>query len=284
MKKTFKKIIATALAATSVLSTAAMFAGCQSDRPEIEIQLSFNGTPYTLEYTLYRKLAPKTVEHFLALVEGKDGKSYFDGLCVHDYDSERWYTGGYSYNNGELAYKQYYNEVKTYENFPTNVFKIDQETPTYTLYGEFSKNSFSVQSGALKETFGSLSMYYTDKSEFDASVYVNRNDGNGKSRKEYDYNSATSLFYINMQATDKVNSSYCTFASLNEDSVETLRDLQEAVNDYVEETYDEASDFLNDVTLYVDQDDYVVGSEGQSVTYYVTKEAIEIVYVKVTKY
>jgi hypothetical protein len=71
---------------------------------------------------------------------------------------------------------------------------------------------------------------------------------------------------------------------LNDDSVETLRDLQKAVNDYVEETYDEASDFLNDVTLYVDQDDYVVGSEGQSVTYYVTKEAIEIVSVKISKY
>lgn len=284
MKRTLKKIIATTLAATSVLSVAAMFAGCQSDRPEIEMQISFNGETYSLEYTLYRKLAPKTVEHFLALVEGKDGESYFNGLCIHDFDSERWYTGGYTYNEGDLSYKAYYDVVKTYENFPTSVFQADQETPTYTVYGEFSKNSFSVQSGALKETFGSLSMYYTDKSEFDATVYVTRNDGEGKSRKDYAYNSATSLFYINMDDGSSVNSSYCTFATLNDDSVETLKDLQEAVNAYIEANYDEAEDFTKDVTVYADQDDYVVGSDGQDVVYQVPQKAIEIVSVKVSKY
>lgn len=284
MKRTLKKIIATTLAATSVLSAAAMFAGCQSDRPEIEMQISFNGETYSLEYTLYRKLAPKTVEHFLALVEGKDGESYFNGLCIHDFDSERWYTGGYTYNEGDLSYKSYYDVVKTYENFPTSVFQADQETPTYTVYGEFSKNSFSVQSGALKETFGSLSMYYTDKSEFDATVYVTRNDGEGKSRKDYAYNSATSLFYINMDDGSSVNSSYCTFATLNDDSVDTLKDLQEAVNAYIEANYDEKADFTKDVTVYADQDDYVVGSDGQDVVYQVPQKAIEIVSVKVSKY
>ena len=284
MKKTLKKLIATTLAATSVLSAAAMFAGCQSDRPEIEMQISFNGETYSLEYTLYRKLAPKTVEHFLALVEGKDGESYFDGLCVHDFDSDRWYTGGYSYNDGELSYKQYYDVVKKYENFPTSVFKVDQETPTYTVYGEFSKNAFTVQSGALKETFGSLSMYYTDKSDFDESVYVTRNDGEGKSRKDYAYNSATSLFYINMKDGTSVNSSYCTFATLNDDSVETLKDLQEAVSDYIADNYDESTDFTTDVKVYADQDDYVVGLEGQDVTYQVTAKEIKIVSVSITKY
>ena len=284
MKKTFKKLIATTLAATSVLSAAAMFAGCESDRPEIEMQIAFNGETYSLEYTLYRKLAPQTVAHFLALVDGKDGKSYFDGLCIHDFTSERWYTGGYSYNEGELAYKEYYDVVKTYANFPTNVFKADQETPTYTVYGEFANNDFVVQSGALKETFGSLSMYYTNKSEYDATVYVNRNDGEGKSRKSYTYNSATSLFYINMDDGSSVNSAYCTFATLNDDSVQTLQDLQAAVNAYIEDNFDETDDFTESVTVYADQDDYVVGSEGQDVTYKVTKKAIEIVSVKVTKY
>lgn len=284
MKKIFKKLIATTLAATSVLSAAAMFAGCESDRPEIEMQIAFNGETYSLEYTLYRKLAPQTVAHFLALVDGKDGKSYFDGLCIHDFTSERWYTGGYSYNEGELAYKEYYDVVKTYANFPTNVFKADQETPTYTVYGEFSNNDFVVQSGALKETFGSLSMYYTNKSEYDATVYVNRNDGEGKSRKSYTYNSATSLFYINMDDGSSVNSAYCTFATLNDDSVQTLQDLQAAVNAYIEDNFDETDDFTESVTVYADQDDYVVGSEGQDVAYKVTKKAIEIVSVKVTKY
>ncbi len=283
MKKTLKKIIATTLAATSVLSTAALFAGCESDRPEIQMQIAFNNETYTLEYTLYRKLAPKTVEHFLALVEGKDGNSYFDGLCVHNFTTNRWYTGGYSYNEGSLEYKEYYDVVKTYENFPTSVFMLDQETPTYTVYGEFSKNSFSVQSGALKESFGSLSMFYTDK-DLGESVYVTRNDGEGKTRKEYVYNSATSLFYINMSDTDVVNSSYCTFATLNEESVAVLEDLQDAVSDYIKDNYDESSDFTTSVTVYADKDDYVIGDDGQSIKYSVPEKEIKIVSVKVTKY
>ena len=284
MKKTVKKLIATTLAATSVLSAAAMFAGCQSDHPEIEMQIAFNGETYALEYTLYRKLAPKTVEHFLALVEGKDGVGYYDGLCVHDFESDRWYTGGYSYNEGKLEYKKYYDVVKTYENFPTGVFKADRETPTYTVYGEFSNNSFSVQSGALKPSFGSLTMYYTDKNDHDESVYVTRNDGEGLSRKDYTYNSATSLFYINMKDNTSVNASYCTFATLNEESVSVLEDLQDAVSSYISDNYDETSDFTTSVNVYADQDDYVVGSDGQSIAYDVTEKEIKIVSIKVTKY
>ncbi len=289
MKKMLKKVVSATLAVASVFSAAAMFTGCTSNRPEIEMKISFGDKTYTLEYTLYRKLAPKTVEHFLALVEGKDKKSYFDGLCVHNYTAAKWYTGGYAYKDGALEYKEYYDIVKTYNNFPTSVYQIDGTTPTYTVYGEFSKNNFTVESGALGETFGSLSMYYTDKSKFDANVYVTRNDGEGQSKKDYKYNSATSLFYINMDSGSTVNSEYCTFATLNEDSVDELQALKDAVDTYISETYgtdDEAKEqFITETDVYVDQDDFVVGeADGQLVTYDVPNQPIQIVSVKVTKY
>ena len=284
----FKRIVSTALALTAVVASVGTLSACETAHPEVQITVSFNGEEYTLDYTLYRKLAPATVEHFLTLAEN----GYYDGLCVHDYDDSRMYTGGYSYQdgaaNGGLIYKNYYDIAPSF--IPQTVWQDQDKTlPTYTLYGEFSANKFNVENnGRLKEQFGSLTMYYTEKEDNEDSVYVQRSDGNGVSSRDYAYNCATSLFYISLTETAKTNNQYCTFALLNEDSQDELNDLQDAIAEYIAENYgedeDAADDFVREVTLDADEDDKFVGSAGTEVSYDVPNEPIVISKVEVKKY
>lgn len=81
LRNSFKKLMSAALIGVSVFASATLFSACTTSHPEVEMKLSFNGSTYTLEYKLYRKIAPSTVQHFLELVE----KGYYDGLCIHDY-------------------------------------------------------------------------------------------------------------------------------------------------------------------------------------------------------
>ena len=115
MKKTMKKVIGAALASACVFASATTFAGCTTSHPEVQMKIEFNNKTYTLEYKLYRKIAPATVQHFMDLVDA----NYYDGLCVHDYQTNRWYTGGYEYDAdntevyGGLVEKNYFDAVKT---------------------------------------------------------------------------------------------------------------------------------------------------------------------------
>ena len=219
-KKIFKKIACSALAAISVFGCAGTFTACKTSNPEVKMQIEFNGETYTLKYKLYRKIAPKTVEHFMWLAEN----GYYDGLCIHDYDATalKMYTGAYvataDKENG-LEYKEYYKTIMSYEDidsFPHSVWKDSKKTaPTYTLYGEFWEgNSFKVKNGNLKQSFGSLTMYYTPKTDCVAEVYVERASDKKTDPKLYRYNSATSLFYITFSNSTTANNNYCTFATL----------------------------------------------------------------------
>ena len=113
MKKTLKRALCTILAGTGMVASLTMFSACTTNRPQVEIHISFNGESYTLAYRLYRKLAPSTVQHFIELAEN----GYYDGLCVHDYQADsRMYTGGYTYDanvsaNGGLVEKNYFETV-----------------------------------------------------------------------------------------------------------------------------------------------------------------------------
>ena len=284
----FKRVVSAALALSAVCASVATFSACETAHPEVQITLSFNKQDYTLDYTLYRKVAPATVEHFLTLAEN----GYYDGLCVHDYDDSKMYTGGYSYQdggaNGGLIYKNYYEIVKSY--IPQTVWQDQAKTlPTYTLYGEFESNKFSVKNnGHLLESFGSLTMYYTEKEDCEDSVYVQRSDGDGVSTRGYEYNSATSLFYISLSTGTKTNKNYCTFALLSDDSTSELTALQTAIADYIEDNYgeeeDAAEDFVTDVTLDVDADDIFVGGRDNEETYQVPNEPIVVKKVEVKKY
>ena len=231
MKK-MKRILSNALAVIGLTACVGMFGACETNQPKVCLTVAFNGETYQLEYTMYRKVTPATVEHFLALVEN----DYFDGLCVHDYKAgSAMYTGAYTYNESaeELVYKNYFETVASY--IPQTVWlDKDGNNPTYTLYGESKANDFEVKKGALQEQFGALVMTYEQMEEA-TDVYVKRNDGDGVSRRDYQENSATSKFYISLGTTVKNNDNYCVFATLDEDSVDELKALQAAIDKFADE-------------------------------------------------
>jgi cyclophilin family peptidyl-prolyl cis-trans isomerase len=202
------------------------------------------------------------------------------------------YTGAYSVATEEddedgLVQKDYYDFVKNssdYGNFPHSVWRDEEKTiPLYTLYGEFESNKVTVENGALKENFDTLTMYYNTKTTIER-VYGKRVDSdNGEvSKREYKYNSATSMFYISMVTTETATSDYCTFAKLDEDSVSVLEDLQAAINAYVGE--EEGDEFTSAHTVRVDEDDIIVGETVKEVKFDVPNSPIVIKSVKVTKY
>ena len=205
--------------------------------------LEFNDKTYELEYNLNRKLTPFTVKHFLALVE--DG--FYNGLCVHDYQTSSWYTGVYEYkeDTSKLVYRSYLDAVKKIDekgNFSHSVWNdMAKSNPTYTLYGEFKSNGFEVQNGKVTNGFGALTMRYTQKDESvnDTPVWCNRASDEEANWKDYGYNSATSMFSINVSTTSTTQNDYCTFAELDEDSVEVLEELKDAIADYIGQEEDE---------------------------------------------
>ncbi len=280
MFKNLKRFISTALAITSVCACTATLTACETPHPEVQITLSFNDETYTLDYVLYRNITPATVNHFLALAENK----YYDGLCVHDYTSDALYTGAYSYKNEELVYKNYFDEVASY--IPQTVwFDSEKENPTYTLYGEFESNNFSVENGDLSESFGALVMYYSDKNT-EGEVYVQRNQDGKLAPRAYEKNSATSQFFISLKEKTTANKDYCVFATLKEGSVSVLEDLQAAITDYITDTYgeDQESEFVTETDMDIDDDDLMLGGNGSTVFYDVPNEPIVVTSVKVKKY
>ncbi len=288
MKKTFKKLTCVALALTAAFASATTLTACETSHPEVEMKISFNEKTYTLNYKLYRKVAPATVEHFLYLVEN----GYYDGLCVHDYDEAAMYAGAYSASETsatELVYKKYYDVVKEYGKLPQSVWMDEEKSnPTYTLKGEFEDNNFQVTNGALKESFGSLTMYYYDISETtsaDTDVYTLRASEEGKvSKGDYEHNMATSIFYISLSTTEKTNSGYCTFANLDKDSKSVLEDLQAAISSYITDNYSDEDDFTQDVTVSVLEDTPLFETHGLTEDFDTPKTPVVIEKMKVTKY
>ena len=298
-KNMTKKIICNTLAVLSASACLGLATACETAHPEVEMILTFNGVDYTLEYELYRNIAPSTVNHFLWLVDN----DYYNGLCVHNYDasSMKMYTGAYEVAKEDddadgINYINYFEKIATFENyadFPVSVWKDSQKTtPLYTLAGEFEANGFTVENGAKKQSFGSLTMYYNEKGT-KAKAYVpyrSEEKAGEMATREYKYNSATSEFYINLSTTQSSNSKYCTFATLKDDSVEVLQDLQDAINDYIESTYEEeegtstTAQFTTKHSVVVDTADEIVAGSGKTVSYLVPNEAIVIKEIFTKKY
>ena len=292
MNKILKKTLSATLALTSVFACATTMTACESANPEVTMTISFNNETYELDYKLYRKTNPATTEHFLWLVE----EEFYNGLCIHNYDANnlRMYTGGFEVATDEsdkdgLTARDYFDFVKNSKNlaaFPHSVWKYkDMTTPLYTLRGEFEKNYFEVESGAIKQSFGSLSMYYTPKTTTDR-VYVSYDSGeeNETTGREYKLNSATSLFFINLSETESVNTDYCTFATLKSGSVSDLEDLQEAIAEYIENNYEDVKDFTTTKSVSVDYNDLLLEDYSKSVSYNIPKTPIVIQSIKVSKY
>ena len=289
-KKTMKRLACNVLALASVFACAGTLSACETSNPEVKLILTFDGKDYELEYKLYRKITPTTVNHFLYLVEN----NYYDNLCVHNFDTEgkKMYTGGYKVDDGDtgIQYVNYYETIKTFKNFsdfPVSVWlKNNKTNPSYTLYGEFEKNNFRVENGALKENFGSLTMYYhaKDTEAYSYSEYLNADKAGELATRNYKYNSATSLFYISLAADETSNTGYCTFATL--ENADELTALQTAIGEYITEHYgDEAtnSDFVESHSVTVDADDPVV-LDGSLVSFKVPNSPITIKDIEIVKY
>ena len=111
-------------------------------------------------------------------------------------------------------------------------------------------------------------------------VYVERNDGAGVSRRDYQENSATSKFYISLSSTVKTNEEYCVFATLTDDSIDVLKALKQAIADYAEATYENASNFTS--RKYGEVKDNLVGESEKA--YDVPNAPIVIENAKVIKW
>lgn len=285
MKKTIRKALCGILAVATVGSVGLMTA-CETNNPEVEMKIEFNGESYVLDYKLYRKITPSTVNHFLWLADG----GFYNDTVIHNYDVEalKMYGGLYDYNTEDGDYyvdKSYTAFCEKYaDKFPASVFLDKGETPLYTVYGEFKNNQFDVTSGLLKEDFGTLSMYYHQK-DTDSRVYVKRADGKGYADRAYEQNSATSMFYITLSHGAKTQNDYCTFATLKGDSKETLESFVQAITDYIEEKYDEdATRFVTATEMHIDAEDEIENSQDKKATFDIPNEPIIIKYVKVKKY
>lgn len=297
-KKSMRKLACGILAVASVTACMSTFTACETAHPEVQMTIKFGTNEYVLEYQLYRNIAPATTNHFLWLVEN----NYYDGLCVHDYSSEKMYTGVYQSDdeseNG-LKYKEYYTEVAKLNAaavaagrsaFPVSVYAIAEKTSSnalYTLYGEFEDNNFQVENGDKTEAFGSLTMYYHAKSSNDDRVYVQRNDdANTLAGRNYKYNSATSQFYITLSDSNASSTAYCTFAYLvdDEDNIQQLKNLQQAIADAEEAAEEEGGSFTESHTLRVDEDDVYVSDVTTKKTFKVPTTAIVITDITVTKF
>lgn len=298
-KKSVSRIVA--LVSATALSAAAlmMFAGCTTRHPEVTITYSFNGETYEVDYTLSRNDAPKTVEHFIELANA----GFYDGLCVHDYTSSYLYTGGYRLTQeNELEEVDYFSWVKNYEQendftFTQSVWMTD-DTPLYTVYGEFGKNFVNSQYGnEYYHKAGALVMYYTEKGNFNGDVTVLRadggkgNEGEAKDTKKYPYNSATSLFYTFTGDNNTENDEkYSVFGMADDYEGQLQNGLLKAIQEYIEEHSDDASDaeysFTNEQLMKLNGYDPFedVRKEGREETFHQPSVPIVVQSVKVNKY
>lgn len=300
MKKA-KRFLAVAAASVMTIASIAMFAGCDTDYPEVRITYSFNGVEYKVDYKLSRKGAPATVQHFIELADN----GYYDGTVIHDYQNNAIYGGAYTWNDSEIVEKDYYNTVKDWDLTQTVYLQGEDGKPgkaLYTVRGEFENNGIEGNSKTLTHSQGALVMYYTSKGNDSTRVGMTRADGgkenSGSAYQEdnfYRYNSATSMFYTvtGTSSLSSLNANYCVFGDvINFRADGGMRDMLDAISDYIDDL-DNDEDFtketvISNVNRYDPYDAIAGGSHFRglniSATYQVPVEPITIVSVKVTKY
>ncbi len=303
------KFFRRAAMAVCAAAVTASIAGCtvETKRPTAQFTIEFNGVEYVIEYDLYRNMYPQTVRHFIELADS----GFYNDTVIHNYTSSDWYGGGYSYNavNAENEATDYKSEYDTAAYFEENskekayydlfgsgaltatVFKpgatdLTFENALATLIGEFSANDHTVENGAPSSQFGALRMYYTAKTTTE-KVHILTGQGQDLEH-DYKYNSATSLFAIQVASSSSLTSSgYCLFGTLKSDSDnDKLQELQDAIDDYISDNYSSSSDFTSSVSsISIDNYEEVsLGDRGTDATYTVPAEPIIIRQVKITKY
>ena len=319
-KKLARVLCIGALAAT--IGAAAALSGCtiETKHPRATITIEFNGTTYELEYTLYRNMYPVTVRHFIELAES----GFYNNTIIHNYATSDWYGGGYSYitedeadeeheiyayadslddsdaaadylqgADKESEYISLSSSLTTsvytnYSNYSGGDMTVSGDDAYYSLYGEFENNGHTVKNGQRGSDYGSIKMYYTAKNITNlenSQVYVKTDNGEVLVR-DYEYNSATSLFAIQTGESSALStSSYASFAYLrNDDAVDTFDDLLEAVQDYIDDLGDEDSFTVTAEDVGIDNQLADVYGGPSTADYTITIEPIIIRSVKITKY
>ena len=320
---TFKKLrrIIGAVAIAGVCAVVPVLSGCNTDHPEADITISFNGTEYVLHYKMYRNMYPQTVQHFIELADN----GFYTNTLMHDYTSSTWYGGGYNYvttmldDNGEImldedgepinAYKTAYSEgvegfreylesaskEKEYETLADpsagkitpSVYKDfingHYSQPLNTLIGEFKNNQHTIENGALKSSFGCLRMYYSSKSMDSVKNVKVYLDKYGSDKGVMgNYTYNSATSMFTIQQ----NSTSATDSSYCIFGVlqneQALRNLRSAVSAYSAKIG--SSKFSLDVNLYVDNRDEFVGANVNEANYRATSEPIIIKSVRITKY
>ncbi len=323
MKKSMR-LFAVLASAAICGSAVALFAGCDTNYPEVAITYEFNGTEYEVEYTLSRKGAPQTVQHFIELADA----GYYDGTVIHDYRSNGifLYGGAYRYNaDGELEEKDYWTELRNYEkehgptftqtvfargsvmaNYLTErgdyiaageVYNAESEkVPLYTLHGEFSGNGVTLNGKSYRHQKGALGMFYTQKGDREDTVVTTvrsdggaNNDNNPEQSDKYKTNCATSIFYTFTGDSNTTNDKNYTVFGLVKD-YSRFQELLDAIADYTEtlenDTDGDGSLFTEEQTFPANQYDPIdlVRNAKIDVVYNVPVEPITIKSVKVKKY
>lgn len=306
MVKRILKTLFFGVAMTTVVAFSAALAGCniETKHPEVKITVEFNSVTYELEYTLYRNMYPQTVRHFIELADN----GFYDDMIVHDYTSNDWSTGAYSYSSDyatsvtansvadylensdkEEEYLALFNDGKLTPSVYSNRTEgggVSSDDALPTLMGEFYNNiNQEIENGSLSAAKGTLKMLYYTK-ETNQQVYVTPTSDQ-IIPAHYKYNCATSVFSLQVGSSSSYSATdYCTFATINDE--EPLDDLLDAIADYISDNYDSSSDFVASATVEVDNlDDFSTSTgtdKGISKTFSVAKSAIVIKSVKVTKY
>lgn len=276
-------------------------AGCSNAHPEAQITISFDEQDYVLNYKLYRNMYPQTVQHFIELTQN----GFYNGTIIHNYQSNYLYGGGYDYEVAGMTYEEayqegaasmrdYYDAASKEEEYatladpakgkitPSVYTTIDDGkyvNPLNTLIGEFTSNQHKIDNGALKQTYGCLTMYYTAKSSDvvkNKRVYLDKYGSAFGVQGDYTYNSATSLFriYTSNPQTPSSLSAYCIFGTLKNTSA--LDNLKSAISS--------KSVTSTSVKIYVDNKDEFLGANSNEATYSMASKPIVIKSVKITKY
>ena len=286
------------IAALLVLTASLAFVGCETKRPEISMKITFNGETYELEYVLYRNMYPQTVTHYLELID----MGYYDGTVIHDYQSSRMVGGGYYYESADadieddLLEKDYDAATKD-ENGNVTLDNVsvwadaDKAEAYNTLYGEFSKNGFTVENNGLTNQLGALGTYYYTPVWTDSDaprVYVQLNSSSEMDTRYYCYNSTRSLFYM-YTGSSGTETQYCTFGLLKDSGdEETFQNLLDAIEEYTLETLNGGDEegtevFTTEVPRTI-EDEYWDESSYEDVTFNVPRAKIVIEEVRVLKY
>lgn len=307
-KKIIKNLII-GLTGAAVVALSAPLMACETAKPRALITFEFNDTEYEVEYILHRDTCPQTVRHFIELAEN----NFYDNMVIHNYQTNDWFTGAYSYEKDEYSarandealadYLTSHNKAAEYmQLFADKTLTVsvygnmaydnggnqiaDADTALPTLLGEFKSNiKQNIVNDSRSANYGCLKMFYYKDSTTDANskIYVTPTSDQ-IIMADYKSNCATSVFGVQMGDSSSYGiGDYAVFAQLSgDDARDKLEELEEAVHDSTNFGTIDSS-----VSVNVGEIDSVTHTYKEKLiteTFKTPNTAIVIKSVKITKY